>query len=226
MPILHCFSMNACEISANTYARGVSLLKRHGWKVGVRDTEIDWSLVKHTRDQSGEVSEETDKVLCDLVTSTDEQPQIEIDGKFVYKATVFKSIMNSSDDLSKDILKQIQGFDSTPTKICWEVCKWFDFSRRSNHHSTQSQSSCCSYSQVVYWQQPNTKYACLRSEWSFYIHYQTHSTHRNWWKLLWNGSFKDPKDINVLASNCMLVQTEVCLNHPQECQNFVLRNSW
>ena len=82
------------------------------------DTEIDWSLVRHTRDQSGEVSEETDEVLCDLVTSTDEQPQIEIDGKFVYKATVFKSIMNSSDDLSKDILKQIQGFDSTPTKIC------------------------------------------------------------------------------------------------------------
>ena len=54
-------------------------------------TEIDWSLVRHTRDQIGEVSEETDKVLCDLVTSTDEQPQIEIDVKFVYKATVFNS---------------------------------------------------------------------------------------------------------------------------------------
>ena len=128
--------------------------------------------------------------------------------------------MNSSDALLKDIWKQIQGFNSTPTKICWEVCKWFDFSRRSNHHSTQSQSSCCSYSQVVYWQQPNTKYTCIRSEWSVYIHYQTHSTNRNWWKLLWDGSFKDPKDINVLASNCMLVQTEVCLNHPPNMSKF------
>ena len=53
--------------------------------------------------------EESGEFLCDLTSSAGVIPQIEIDNKFVYKATVLKSVLNSPDALSKDRLKRIQG---------------------------------------------------------------------------------------------------------------------
>ena len=57
--------MNKVEISEDKFDKGVSLLKPLGKKVGVRDKEIDWSLVNETVDEVRKVFEESGEFLCD-----------------------------------------------------------------------------------------------------------------------------------------------------------------
>ena len=209
------------EVDNKNYSDQVSLMQPKWRKVGVCDFVFDWSMVE---DEIEEVaSYEDGDVLCDLVTNEGVYPKVNIDGKFVYKATMLKDIMKHQDSLSKDCLKRVRGL-----------------TRHQPVHTEQMMDNMVFLGDpIIIKRTDNVNVANISKIYNGMIEVGdigtddiTNDQVKLYVKILnlkevgsnlyWDGPFKSENEISILGKNCMLVQPKVCVDPPPGMSKFCL----